>query len=775
MRRAIGGGGLLAVLLALWPAQAAFASSSPALTLQGPVSGQTGTAVTYTYAWDYSDCEAAILGTGGTDLDAFNVELAWNDSANTVTAVGASVSMAQGCTATINTSVPGDEPLGPVSPSAIIYDVNNGSDLSGGGATGSPPFVVTPPPTPPPTPTPIPTPLPTPTPTIPPLPTPTPPASPPPSTSPPGGPTASPGSGSTQHPTGSQPSASSTSAAGASSTPAVIVAAVLGSTSAGSVAEVATGAGGDSPEGGAACGGNAGRVPSLDELSHYADQLAAGVVSTTVEAEILGSPDYYNNVGGNDLGFITRLYDDVLQRDPTSAEISTADAVLEGASTTGRQDVASAVILGREARSDRLRRAFERLLGRNPTTADESRYLYSLPSPGSTAITYEGLVEQLTSSDEYYSYAGASAKDFAFGLYQGLLSRHPTPSELSSASGIIAAINSGNSGARLGLAHSITSSGEYHNDEVTGFYRAYFHSTCAQLDVGRCMTVTRDPTQAELNQWLRSFASGSTEEDLIASLLSGNEYYASHGASDTAYVTAVYQDLLGRSPSAHELSSAQSTYANTSKGRRDFAQAMLRSNQYRAVVVRLAYRELLLRDPTPTEMTAGLAQLSSGANSTQTPDGALISTIMATTEYYSDAGPYDYSFVRQAVVDLLKRPDYASEESSYLSPSPHGGPWQQAVALRIMGTNEYRSDYVRGAYERYLGQTTCGATLASAGFIGRIPGGWLGLGVLLLVLGGGVTVLALRRQSLPGLSPVLVRLHMMRALPPRQNPRKQAG
>jgi hypothetical protein len=512
---------------------------------------------------------------------------------------------------------------------------------------------------------------------------------------------------------------------------------------------VATGAGGDSPEGGAACGGNVGRVPTLGELSQYADQLAGGVVSTTVESEILGSAEYYNNVGGNDLGFITRLYDDVLQRDPTSAEISIAEKMLQ-TSATGRSDVAGAVILSRETRSDRIRRGFERLLGRDPSETDESSYLYSLPSPTTTAITYEGLVGLLAASDEYYTHTGGTATQFVYALYQSLLSRRPYPAELASEAGILARITGGDLQAREGLARTITSSLEYHNDEITGFYRAYFHSTCAQLDVGRCATVTRDPTPSELSQWLRSFTSGSTEEDLIASLLSSNEYSTRHGGSQDAFVKAVYKDLLGRSASARELSAAESGYANSSKGRFEFAKAMVQSDQYHAVLVRLSYRQLLLRDPTPSELQSGAAILGGGSTAGQTPDEQLIATIISTPEYYGDAGPYDFSFVRQAVIDLLRRPDATAEESGYLSPAPHGAAWQQSVALMITSTAEYRTDYIRGTYEKYLGQSTCSTVIADAGFIGHIPGGWAGLGVLLLAFGGGVSFVILRRHGLPG-------------------------
>lgn len=120
---------------------------------------------------------------------------------------------------------------------------------------------------------------------------------------------------------------------------------------------------------------------------------------------------------------------------------------------------------------------------------------------------------------------------FVNNLYHDVLGRQPSPPE--SASWVLR-MNTGTS--RQQAAMSFWQSGEHRKLEVTQFYQLYLH---------------RSPDGPGATAWQNALAAGSTELQVEAGILTSAEYRNLHN-TDTAYVDALYTDVLGRSPSASD-------------------------------------------------------------------------------------------------------------------------------------------------------------------------------------------------------------------------------
>lgn len=730
-----------AIALPMALSRPAAASGSPTLTQTSTAtSGGPGTGIDYQYAWDAIDC-------GTASSDSLTIQLYWQPGE----LMGSGTADAT-CSGPVSGTVPNNAVRGASdTPTALLFDNTQGIVVANSGATASTSFFVTPAPTP--TPTPPPTPTPTPRPTPPPTnrPTPTPfqtgPATP------------------TPHPT---PVPTPTPTPLPTPTPFVIGGGGGGS-------------GGGTPQGGADCSAGIGRSPTSAELEADTAQLAgAGADPTTLEIQLLSSAEYYKDAGSNNLGFVTRLYDDVLRHDPTPIEVSTALPMLVAGGDAGRTQLVEDVVLSQEARAIRVDQAFHALLKSYPDGADLALWVNRLTGPGFKGLSGNVMVEEIAASAKYYAHVGATSVGYITNLYLDLLNRSPTAGDLTANATLLATITAGRAPgaaptviaaattARLTLAEQVVTGAEFRTDEVTSFFANYMHPTCKQLLAQECTSSIGTPTASQLAAALASMQSGTTEEAIIAGVLSSPQYYQNHGSTQTGLIDGVYQDLIGRAPTNAELSAALAAYTNDPVGHVAFAQAMVGSLAYQDLVVSLDYQQLLLRAPLTSETNGGQGILA-GNQSLQTPDESLIEQIASTNEYYVDTGGTDSRFVVHTIGTLLMRAGQPAEEFHLLGlPQPHDAIWQAAVAQSLVNSPEYRTDYIRGVYEKFLTYSVCvvasdpGGNAGANGLLARVPGGWFGLGIIVgvLIMGiGGAVFFTLERRRFARIYPNEVPRH----------------
>jgi outer membrane biosynthesis protein TonB len=699
-------------------ARPASAFTSATLTNVGASSGHPGATATFAYNFDLTDCEAGGAVAGDTIQIILDWDSPFGQMGTATTTIGTS------CSGQVSGPVPPTAPTGSHSPTASLIDETQGAAVASSQATGS--FTVTPSPTPTPTPTPKHTPTPTPKPT----PTPTPGITPTPKPTPKPTPTPTP-----------------------LPTPPPFVGGGGGG-----------GSGGGAPQGGAACSGGIGQSPTPSQLATAADLLSApGADATAIQIQVLASDTYYADAGGNDLGFVTRLYDDILRHDPTAVEVATSLALLSGTGSTVRTQLVQNVVLGAEARAIRVDQAYHALLKTYPNSTELAAWVNRLSGPEAPGISGSTMLEEIAASAPYFALNGSKGAAFVTALYEELLSTAPASTDLAADAGLINQVNAGSAAARLTLAQGVINSAAYRDGEVTSFYANYLHQTCRALAAQECVSTIAVPSAAELSTALTNFASGSSEEEIIAGVLGSNQYYGNHGTTQVGLIKGVYQDLLGRAPTDAEVAAAQSTYTNDPVGHTAFAQAMVTSVGYQDLLVALDYQQLLLRAPLPDEVITGQGILGGDVKSLQTPDEILMESIAATTEFYLDQGGTDSRFAVHTIPTLLVRAGTTSEVSGYLHlPLPHDATWQGAVVESIIDSSEYRTDFINGVYERYLTDSVCLVTTSQStdgdggGPFKNIPGGWFGLGILVgvLIMGGaGAAFFTMERRRFARMYP----------------------
>jgi virginiamycin B lyase len=139
------------------------------------------------------------------------------------------------------------------------------------------------------------------------------------------------------------------------------------------------------------------------------------------------------------------------------------------------------------------------------------------------ALALEALENRLTPS----TFPPAIAANIVTGLYRQMLQRDPDSGGLATFSAQLEA------GAALSaIVDSIWNSPEFHSREVTNYYQVY---------------LGRNPDAVGLNSWVQSMVAGELESSVVNAFLTSSEFLTQH-AGNADFVTALYNDLLARTP-----------------------------------------------------------------------------------------------------------------------------------------------------------------------------------------------------------------------------------
>jgi subtilisin-like proprotein convertase family protein len=115
----------------------------------------------------------------------------------------------------------------------------------------------------------------------------------------------------------------------------------------------------------------------------------------------------------------------------------------------------------------------------------------------------------------------------------------------------------------------------------------------------------RPANGTEERGWAQLMVGGTSEEDVLAAILSSDEYFnraatiVGQPPSDATFVAALYQQILGRSAAPNEISYWTSIVA--SQGRVSVAAGFVRSIEYRSTIIRGYYANLLRRSTAPSD------------------------------------------------------------------------------------------------------------------------------------------------------------------------------
>jgi len=141
------------------------------------------------------------------------------------------------------------------------------------------------------------------------------------------------------------------------------------------------------------------RAASASELAFYLNYLQNGATQDDLKAALLGSDEYFRLAGGTDVGFLNRLYADVLGRPLDRSAALTFETLLSKG--TPRQTIAAVVVKSVEAHQRVVTALFAVLLHRTPSAAELNGYLQMLQ----LGAKEEMLIDLICGSDEYFNLA----------------------------------------------------------------------------------------------------------------------------------------------------------------------------------------------------------------------------------------------------------------------------------------------------------------------------------------------------------------------------------
>jgi hypothetical protein len=235
---------------------------------------------------------------------------------------------------------------------------------------------------------------------------------------------------------------------------------------------------------------------------------------------------------------------------------------------------------------------------------------------------------------------GTPTQNFVEQVYRDVLHRAADPTGLA---GWSQGIDSGQV-TRQQFVLDIRGSAEGLGTEVNDLYLRFLHRAA-------------DPTA--LAGW-PPFLSNHSDIDLTAQLVGSQEYYLTRGGgTDAGFITAVYEDVLCRTPSAAEIAAWEAELSTTgtnqtaAQRRVSVALQILTSPEGRADQVSGYYISYLRRQADPLGLASGTQLLlnsgdtGNGGNTPSgsgtpdsvrnNPDAALVAALLSSPEYFQDA------------------------------------------------------------------------------------------------------------------------------------------
>jgi hypothetical protein len=440
-----------------------------------------------------------------------------------------------------------------------------------------------------------------------------------------------------------------------------------------------------------------GRTPSPTEVGIWLNNFQNGLTDESFFAALASSNEYFARHGGNNASWISALYTDILNRpaDPTG----TAALMAQLQAGTPRGTVAMELLTSGEYRQDLVQTDYNRYLGRNADPGGLSFFVGQLQQ----GMTDEAIVSTLVSSGEFFTKHGGSGslgtmdQGWIGAAYQSILGR---PADSTGTAILTGNLAQAERTARASVVQAIVSSTEYKTNFITTVYQKF---------LGRL------PASAEINQWLGvlngpSPGAGKPNVDEVfeAAVLGSQEYFSLQKdsqlhTSNELWLTSLYNNLLGRAPDAGGFNVLLNNLLTGYQPQRlNVETAIVKSNEFLQDRITAIYQQILRRAPTATELSQELQAFKLGT----TTDETLIAQLVSSNEYFTNpnlGANNNSTWLNQVFVDLLGRDIVSADPGaqSLLAGLNNGGT-RISVALVIVGSMEYRDRLIKLFYNTYL-------------------------------------------------------------------------
>ena len=179
----------------------------------------------------------------------------------------------------------------------------------------------------------------------------------------------------------------------------------------------------------------------------------------------------------------------------------------------------------------------------------------------------------------------------------------------------------------------------------------------------------RNADPAGLQNATNALQSGASYDQIVASLLGSQEYFANHGSTNAGFIQGLYQDLLDRSPNSSEVA-GWLALLNSSASRTSIAEAFVNSGEF--------------------------------------------GTTMATSNYWQDRLANDnFNYVASLYQNLLDRTGSQSEVQVWVDAITNSNLSRSQVVSAFLNSTERRIQVITADYQQELGRTPDQAGLNS--------------------------------------------------------------
>lgn len=192
---------------------------------------------------------------------------------------------------------------------------------------------------------------------------------------------------------------------------------------------------------------------------------------------------------------------------------------------------------------------------------------------------------------------------------------------------------------------------------------------------------------------------------------------ASNGGASTPtqlYVTAVYENVLGRPPDSFGLT-YWSTQLDQGTARGAVAAQLTHSAEYYGTIITPAYTLFLGRSPDTTGLAFWVGQMQSGLTDEQLEAG-----FIGSPEYYQHSGGTDRLWVDAMYVNLLGHAPDPTGESFWVQQLGAGAS-RTGVAYGFAASQEREGQHVQQDYQNYLARTAAASEVSY--WVGRFAQG----------------------------------------------------
>jgi FG-GAP-like repeat/Bacterial Ig-like domain/Domain of unknown function (DUF4214) len=409
--------------------------------------------------------------------------------------------------------------------------------------------------------------------------------------------------------------------------------------------------------------------------------------------------------------FISGLFHDLLGRAADSPGFVSQIAPLDAARAGELGPTALIFLQSTEALSNLVYDAstgtgyYEQFLHRAASSGEVAGWVQAMQA----GLTPEQVIVAIVSSAEYFT-AEAGSTDVAFvnQLYHDLLGR---PADTGGLNNFLSVLTNAESAARFGIVNGLDQSAEYRTNLVQSYYTKL---------------LKRSASPADVSGWLGAFSSGTTDEQFIAALIGSAEYLSLNGGTNSSWLSAAFQAILSRMPTSEE----QSLYLGQLQGnvsRATVAGELLASTEYRQNLVTADFQQILGRNPDPGGLATFVNDLQKGDT-----DEFVVSSLVSSGEYYQDhvgtattQAPQDANWLAGAYMTVLNRAEDSAGGTTFLKQlSAAEGQARAQVATAIVGSTEYRINFITTIFQGFLGRAPSTSEIASGlGILAQPPAG----------------------------------------------------